>query len=66
MANIFLPSAIGGATFFISLIVLLIWIPLKQKPGVGTLMNSIIISIVMDLSTTFLNFSSTTGKEALS
>ncbi len=54
-----LDLSIGGATFFISLIVLLIWIPLKHKPGVGTLMNSIIISIVMDLSTSLLNISST-------
>ena len=54
-----LDLSIGGATFFISLIVLLIWIPLKQKPGVGTLMISIKISIVMDFSTKFLNFSST-------
>ena len=53
-----LNLSIGEATFIISLIVLLIWIPLKQKPGVGTLMNSIIISIVMDLSTSFLNISS--------
>ena len=53
-----LDLSIGGATFFISLIVLLIWIPLKHKPGVGTLMNSIIISIVMDLSTSLLNISS--------
>tara|TARA_B100001248_G_scaffold225433_1_gene183005 strand:+ start:491 stop:1021 length:531 start_codon:yes stop_codon:yes gene_type:complete len=53
-----LDLSIGGATFFISLIVLLIWIPLKQKPGVGTLMNSIIISLVMDLSTSILNISS--------
>ena len=50
-----LNFSIGSATFFISLIVLLIWIPLKQKPGIVTLMNSIIISIVMDLSTSFLN-----------
>ena len=56
--SIKLDLSIGGATFFISLIVLLIWIPLKQRLGVGTLMNSIIISIVIDLSTSFLNFSS--------
>ena len=31
-------------------IVLLFWFPLRQKPGVGTILNAIFISIVIDLS----------------
>ena len=42
--------AIGITTFIVSIIILLIWIPLKQKPGIGTLLNVIIIAIVIDRS----------------
>ena len=41
---------IGITTFIVSIIVLFIWIPLKQKPGIGTILNVIIIAIVIDLS----------------
>ena len=41
---------IGITTFIISIIILFIWIPLKQKPGIGTILNIFIISIVIDLS----------------
>ncbi|PPR46690.1 MAG: hypothetical protein CFH18_00543, partial [Alphaproteobacteria bacterium MarineAlpha5_Bin8] len=37
-------------TFIVSIIVLFFWIPLKQKPGIGTILNTILISIVVDLS----------------
>ena len=42
--------SIGITTFIISIIVLFVWIPLKQKPGIGTILNVIIISLVIDLS----------------
>ena len=42
--------SIGIATFIISIGVLILWIPLKQKPGIGTILNTIIISIVLDVS----------------
>ena len=38
---------LGLITFFISVVVLLLWIPLKQKPGIGTILNAIIISFVL-------------------
>ena len=38
---------IGQATFFISVIVLFLWIPLKEKPGVGTILNAILIAVVV-------------------
>ena len=41
---------IGISTFIISIVVLLFWIPLKQKPGLGTILNTIIVSIVIDVS----------------
>ena len=45
---------IGISTFIVSVIVLLFWLPLKQKPGIGTILNAILISIVIDLSLPFL------------
>ncbi len=34
--------------------VLLVWIPLKQKPGMGTILNAIILAIVIDVSLPYL------------
>ena len=46
--------SIGFATFVISALVLLLWIPLRQKPGMGTILNIIIISVVLDVALPFL------------
>ena len=41
--------SIGTITLFISIVVLLLWIPLRQKPGIGTILNALIIAIMIDL-----------------
>jgi uncharacterized membrane protein YczE len=46
--------SIGLTTFFISAMVLLLWIPLKQTPGLGTLLNALIIAVVIDYSLPWL------------
>ena len=46
--------SIGLTTFFVSIGVLCLWIPLRQKPGIGTILNTIIISVVIDVSLPFL------------
>ena len=46
--------SIGLTTFIVSISVLCLWIPLKQKPGIGTILNAIIISIVLDVSLPYL------------
>ena len=46
--------SIGIATFIVSIGVLILWIPLKQKPGIGTILNTVIISIVLDVSLPYL------------
>ena len=38
--------SIGTITFLISVAVLILWIPLGQKPGMGTILNAIIIAII--------------------
>ena len=40
---------IGQATFFVSLVVLFFWIPLRQKPGFGTLANIVVIAVALEL-----------------
>ena len=46
--------SIGALTFLISLGVLLLWIPLKQQAGAGTILNVIIIAAVIEWSLPFL------------
>ena len=43
---------IGSATFIISCLVLLLWIPLKEKPGFGTLSNIALIAIAIQVGVT--------------
>lgn len=43
--------SLGWATAFISVAVLVLWIPLRQRPGFGTISNVIIIAYVLDLTT---------------
>ena len=45
---------LGLTTFMISVFVLFLWIPLKQKPGIGTVLNAIIISLVLHYAIPFL------------
>ena len=42
--------SIGTITLLISIAVLILWIPLGQKPGMGTIFNALIIAIMIDLS----------------
>jgi len=46
--------SIGLATMVISFTILLFWLPLKQKPGMGTILNALIIAFMIDFSLTFL------------
>ena len=34
--------------------VLILWIPLKQKPGIGTILNALIIAIMIDVCINFV------------
>ncbi len=43
------PLSVGAATFVVSLAVLLLWIPLHERPGMGTVLNAIVISIALDV-----------------
>ena len=47
--------SIGAATFLVSVIVLFLWIFLRQKPGLGTIFNIIIISGMIDVTLYFFD-----------
>jgi uncharacterized membrane protein YczE len=44
----------GLATVLASAMILLLWIPLKQKPGLGTVFNALLIGPFVDLSLRFV------------
>ena len=46
--------SIGMITFLISVFVLILWIPLGQKPGMATILNALIISLMIDLCIKFV------------
>ena len=51
--------SIGLSTFVISIFVLLLWIPLKQKPGMGTILNAFIIALTIEFSVFYLPYPET-------
>ena len=51
--------SIGTITLLISIAVLILWIPLGQKPGMGTIFNALIIALMIDLCIKFVPTPST-------
>ena len=47
--------SIGAATFFVSVSVLFLWIFLKLKPGLGTILNIVIIAGMIDVTLSFFD-----------
>jgi uncharacterized membrane protein YczE len=43
------PLAIGTATIVISGLVMLAWVPLRQRPGIGTMANAVLIGVAIDV-----------------
>ena len=52
--SLHIDFSIGTITFFISLIVLFFWFFLNQKPGIGTLLNALIVAVMIDISIAFI------------
>lgn len=46
----YLPLSFGVITILTSGVVLLLWIPLKQMPGLGTIANALLVGVFADLS----------------
>jgi uncharacterized protein len=47
------PLSIGGATFVISAVILLGWIPLRERPGLGTLANAVVIALALGVGVVY-------------
>ena len=45
--------SVGLITFIISISVLIFWIPLNQKPGIGTILNAFIVALMIDICIKF-------------
>ncbi len=44
------PLSFGTVVVLASLVVLLLWIPLRQKPGLGTVLNALLVGPAADLT----------------
>ena len=44
------PLSFGVVTAITGVLVLLLWIPLRQRPGVGTVANVVVIAVVVDVA----------------
>ena len=42
------PMTIGQAVVLLSFVVLLLWIPLREKPGIGTVANAVLVGLAAD------------------
>lgn len=49
-----LPISFGAITAVTGVMVLLLWIPLRQRPGIGTVANIVIIAVSVDLALDWL------------
>ena len=49
-----LPLSFGQITIVVSFVVLLFWIPVGERPGIGTLANAIVIGLAVDVSLAWL------------
>ena len=52
--SLHIDYSIGLITFFISLFVIFLWVFLSQKPGIGTILNAIIIAVMIDICLNFV------------
>ena len=42
------PLSVGAATVATSFVVLMLWIPLRQRPGLGTIANAVVVGLAID------------------
>lgn len=44
------PLSVGGASLVTSVVILLLWIPLRIKPGLNTILNAVLIAVAIDIT----------------
>src|SRR3990170_2717939 len=52
---IHLPISIGAAVVVMSFVVLLLWIPLREMPGLGTVANAVVVGLMADVALAVLD-----------
>lgn len=48
------PLSVGAATVATSFVILLAWIPLRERPGLGTLANAVLVGVAIDATLALL------------
>ncbi|WP_204163977.1 YczE/YyaS/YitT family protein [Nocardioides solisilvae] len=56
-----LPVTLGQMVVLASVVVLLLWIPLRERPGLGTLANAVLVGVALDLTLAVLAEPSSTA-----
>lgn len=51
----YVPLTLGQAVVVMSFVVLLLWIPLREKPGLGTVANAFVVGFSADAALVFLD-----------
>ena len=51
----YIDLSIGTITFLISFFVIFLWVFLNQKPGIGTILNAIIIAVMIDVCLKYIS-----------
>lgn len=49
------PITLGQAVVLFSFVVLVLWIPLREKPGIGTIANAVVVGLSADLTLVVLD-----------
>ncbi|MDQ0851668.1 putative membrane protein YczE [Arthrobacter sp. B3I9] len=58
--------SIGAVVMITSFLVLLLWIPLRQRPGIGTLLNAVLVGVFADIGLALMPaFSHLVGQAAM-
>lgn len=57
--------SLGFATFVISVSVLVLWIPLRQTPGMGTILNAVVVALVLEFVLPYMPVFESYGANAL-
>lgn len=58
------PLTIGQVVIATSFLVLLLWIPLRQPPGLGTVLNAVLIGLAADATLSLIEPADATGVRA--
>lgn len=64
--SLHVPLSFGAIVIVISAVVLVLWIPLRERPGIGTIANAVVIGLVVDVALLVITTPATTaGRWAL-